>query len=122
MSELSMTSRDAGAFTLVEADGDIDLISAPVLRASFERLFRDERIHLVMDLSRVPFIDSTGLGVLVGALRTVKRHGGDIRVVCANPRVLRVFTITGLDQVFTVFDTPDEALAARDGEAGAPTR
>ncbi|WP_312719736.1 STAS domain-containing protein [Mobilicoccus sp.] len=112
MTELTVTSEDLGPFTVVETTGDLDLVSAPVLRTSLESLFRDGRIRLILDLRGVPFVDSTGLGVLVGALRAVKPHGGDIRIVCTAERVLRVFSITGLDQVFEVFDSPQSAVDA----------
>lgn len=120
MSELTVTSEDLGPFTVVETTGDLDLVSAPVLRTSLESLFRDGRIRLVLDLRGVPFVDSTGLGVLVGALRAVKPHGGDIRIVCTADRVLRVFSITGLDQVFAVYDTPESAVEATAGASGNP--
>jgi len=112
MSELSVTSGDLGDFTVVETTGDLDLVSAPLLRTSLESLFREGRIRLVLDLRGVPFVDSTGLGVLVGALRAVKPHGGDIRIACTAERVLRVFSITGVDQVLAVFDTPESAVEA----------
>ncbi|WP_040157657.1 STAS domain-containing protein [Mobilicoccus massiliensis] len=114
MNELSVSSHDMGRFTVVEATGDIDLISAPVLRASLDTLFRDARSRLVMDLRGVPFLDSTGLGVLVGAQRAVRHHGGDVRIVCSDPRVLRVFSITGLDQVFSIYDSPEQAVEEPD--------
>lgn len=110
MSELSVSSHEQGRFTVVEANGDIDLISAPVLRGSLESLFRDSRLALIIDLRGVPFLDSSGLGVLVGAQRAVRPHGGDIRLVCHEPRVLRVFSITGLDQVFSIYDSPESAI------------
>jgi len=112
MTELSVTSQELGSFTVVEATGDIDLVSAPVLRSSLESLFRQGCLRLVLDLRGVPFVDSTGLGVLVGAQRVVARHDGEIRLVCTADRVLRVFSITGLDQVFSVFATPEEAVEA----------
>jgi anti-sigma B factor antagonist len=90
--------------------GDIDLVTAPVLRAELkERL--DRTSSLVLDLSELHFIDSTGLGVLVGALRRVRTEGGDIRLAGAPSSIRRVFAVTGLDQVFTLFPTVDEAMA-----------
>ncbi|GAB47429.1 STAS domain-containing protein [Mobilicoccus pelagius] len=112
MTDLSVTSEDLGPFTVVQATGDIDLVSAPVLRNSLESLFRQGRIRLVLDLRGVPFVDSTGLGILVGAQRAVAPHGGEVRLVCTAERVLRVFSITGLDQVFSVHTTPAEAAAS----------
>jgi len=69
-----------------------------------------------VDLGRVDFIDSTGLGVLVGALNRARELGGNLQLICAQERVLKLLRITGLDQVFTVRSTLEEALAA-DAEA-----
>lgn len=114
MRDLTVSSRDEGRKTVVEVQGDIDLASAPVLRNTLESVLRDGRLHLVVDLTDVPFVDSSGLGVLVGAQRLLRPRGGGVQIVCAAPRVLRVFSITGLDQLFTVHDTLQDALVADD--------
>lgn len=86
----------------VEAAGEIDVTTAPELR---EHLHEAIDTHVgevvVVDLSAVEFMDSTGLGVLVGALKHSRTSGGDIALVGARPNVWKVFTITGLDKVFT---------------------
>lgn len=119
MRDLSVSSRDEGRFTVVEVVGDVDLASAPVLRRTFESLLREGRTHLIVDLQGVPFVDSSGLGVLVGAQRLLKPRGGDVRLVCSAARVLRVLSITGLDQLFTIYDSLGEAVegASRDVQA-----
>ena len=66
---------------------------------------------VVVDASQVTFIDSTGLGVLVGALKRVRTNDGDLALVCTGPRVLKVFEITGLTKVFAIHGSVDEALA-----------
>jgi len=63
----------------------------------------------VVDLLGVTFLDSTALGVLVGALKRCREAGGDLRLVIAEPRILKVFEITGLTEVFTITPTIDEA-------------
>ena len=69
------------------------------------------RRHLVVDLQVVTFMDSTGLGVLVGRLKLVRVQDGTLKLVCTSERILKVFAITGLDKVFQIFDSIDEALA-----------
>src|SRR5207248_9099888 len=68
--------------------------------------------QVVVDLEGVDFLDSTGLGVLVGGLKRLRSHDGDMILVCTQPRILKVFEITGLTKVFAIFDTVDAALAA----------
>lgn len=115
MSELSVSSRDEGQYAVVDVAGDLDLISAPALRKKLTSLFAEGHRLIVIDLSQVPFLDSTGIGVLVGAQWNVRRNDGNVRIVCSDPRVLRVFTITGLEQVFSIHDTVEQALSAEDG-------
>jgi anti-anti-sigma factor len=65
---------------------------------------------LVADLDRVSFIDAAGLGALAGAARRAAAHGASLRVVCARPRIRRLFRVTGLDQAVPLAGTLDEAL------------
>lgn len=112
MSELSVVRRDEGACTVVEVSGDVEVISASVLRGWFAKLLHEGRSDVVLDMAKVTFIDSTGLGVLVGALRTLRSLGGDMRLASPPARVQRVFSITGVDQVLAVYDSVEDATAA----------
>jgi anti-sigma B factor antagonist len=110
--EVSVTSRPSGERTVVHVVGEIDVYTAPVLREELARLSDGGHNDLVVDLTEVPFMDSTGLGVLVGALKRVKTHHGELRLVIEQEKVLKVFRITALTQVFPIFETLDEALEA----------
>ena len=77
-----------------------------------------EHLDLVVDLRDIEFLDSTGLGVLVGGLKRVRAHDGWIDLVCTQSRILRIFRITGLNKVFDIYDTVAEAVAAH--SAGGP--
>ena len=72
----------------------------------------DGRRRLTLDLSDVTFLDSTGLGIVVGRLKRLARHGGTMTVAAAHERVLRVFTITGLDQLLEIHPDLESAVAA----------
>ena len=74
-------------------------------------LVADGSYRIVVSLESVDFIDSTGLGVLISGLKRVRTHGGEFAVVCSEPRLMKVFEITGLDTVFNVVPTLDDALA-----------
>jgi anti-sigma B factor antagonist len=67
--------------------------------------------QVVVDLGRVEFLDSTGLGVLVGALKRLRGVDGELSLVCAQERLLKIFRITGLDRVFTLYESVDAATA-----------
>lgn len=98
--------------TVVQVAGEIDVYTAPQLREHLDREIEAGVTQLVVDLSGVTFMDSTGLGVLVGRLKQIRLHDGSMKIVCAHDRVLKVFVITGLDKVFSIFPTVAEALEA----------
>lgn len=97
--------------SIVSASGELDVHTAPLLEAETEPLSRSPGGALVIDLTGVSFVDSTGLGVLVTALKRTREAGGTLDVVVATPRVLKVLALTGLDVVIPLHSTLDEALA-----------
>jgi anti-sigma B factor antagonist len=109
--DLRLRSRKAGDVTVVEVGGEVELHSANQLRDELSRAGESERPCVIVDLSRVSFIDSTGLGVLVGAFKRV-RERGHLALVCPQRSVRRVLEITGLGQVFPLFNRVEDALAS----------
>lgn len=109
--DLSVTTREESGRTIVEVGGEIDVYSAPTLRDRLNALVADGHHDLIVDMQGVEFLDSTGLGVLVGGLKRVRTHNGSLQLVCSQERVLKVFRITGLTKVFAIHDTVEQALA-----------
>jgi len=97
-----VTTDAATHLTGIHISGEIDVVTAPQLRQLVLDLIADGRADIVIDLEDVEFIDSVGLGMLVGALKRAREAGGDLRMVSPRPRVLRVLDITGLTDVFAV--------------------
>ena len=110
--ELSVTTSRQDDVSVVTVAGEVDVYTAAQLRTALDEEIASGRSQLVVDLDAVSFLDSTGLGVLVGRLKLVRNHSGWLRIVCSNDRILRVFRITGLDKVFGIHPTLDEALTA----------
>jgi anti-sigma B factor antagonist len=100
-------------FTVIAVSGEIDVYTAPKLREKLISLAESGSSHLIVDMEGVEFLDSTGLGVLVGGLKRVRAHEGWIDLVCTQGRILRIFRITGLNKVFNIYDTVSAAIAAR---------
>ena len=96
---------------VIAVAGEIDLFTAPEFKQRMSELIDAGRSRLVVDLSETTFIDSSSLGVLIGAHRRLKLRGGMLLVVCASEAISKTFKITGLDGVFTLADTVDAALA-----------
>ena len=110
--DLSITRADHGDRTVVHLGGEIDVYTAPLVREKLDEQIQAGRTDLVVDLTDVTFLDSTGLGVLVGRLKLARTRGGSMRLVGTDDRVLKVFAITGLDKVFEIHPDVESALAA----------
>ncbi len=111
--DLDITTSQGAARTVVHVAGEIDVYTVAVLRDRLDAVIERGDHHLVIDLTGVTFMDSTGLGVLVGRLKLIRGAGGSMRLVSSNERVLKVFAITGLDKVFEIYATVEQAMAAQ---------
>jgi len=97
--------------TVLTVKGEVDVYTAPRLRERLVELVSQGHRQIVIDLDGVDFLDSTGLGVLVGGLKRLRSNGGDMSLVCTQARILKVFEITGLTTVFSISASVDEATA-----------
>lgn len=93
----------------ITAQGEIDLATVNTLRATITSALAQGARHVVLHLEGVTYIDSSGLGTLIGAHKRVAASGGTMTVLCTRPRILRLFAITGLDRVLTVTAPEDPA-------------
>ena len=110
--DLSLDTRSEGEWTVVSVGGEIDVYTAPKLREALLELVNAGRYQLIVDVEAVDFLDSTGLGVLVGGLKRVRANDGNLRVVCTQERLLKIFRITGLTKVFAIHDSVSAATAS----------
>jgi anti-sigma B factor antagonist len=108
---LSMTVSSTGAQSVLDVRGEVDLHSASQLQDRLLQLIATGRRSVVVDLTGLSFLDSTGLGVLVAARNEAERAGAALRLVCTSERMLKLFRITGLDAVFEIYATVAEAIA-----------
>ena len=90
---------------VVDVEGEIDIYTAPRLRELLIDLASKNNYQLIVNLDKVGFLDSTGLGVLVGGLKRVRPHDGSLDLVCTQERILKIFRITGLTKVFGIYQT-----------------
>lgn len=109
--DVESQSRDDGV-GVVRLTGEVDMYTAPQLKESMLGLIDGGAAKVVIDLSGVTFIDSTALGVLIGGVRRLHAAGGAMALVVATRPVGRVLSITGLDRVFAIHDTLEDAVAA----------
>ena len=110
--DLALETREVDGRTIVAIGGEIDVYTAPRLRESITDLVAAGRYDLMIDMEKVEFLDSTGLGVLVGGLKKVRAHDGSFELICNEDRLLKIFKITGLSKVFTIHPSADEAIGS----------
>lgn len=110
--DLTLVTREADGATIVAVEGEIDVYTAPKLRDQITELVADGSYHLIIDMEGVEFLDSTGLGVLVGGLKKVRAHDGSLQLVCNQDRLLKIFRITGLAKVFAIHASTEAATSA----------
>ncbi len=101
-------------FPVLEVSGELDLAVAPWLSDQLDALFVGGATSVVLDLSSATFLDSTALGVLVGVRNRSKGLGGDVHLVVTEPQILRVLSITGLEESFVIHEDRAELF---EGEA-----
>jgi anti-sigma B factor antagonist len=110
-SEFGLTTAEIGdGDYVVTLNGDVDLYTAPELKSELIRLIDRGATRIVVDLTSATFIDSTTLGVLLGAFKRLRPAGGELTIVCPDANIRKIFQITLLDRVFAIFDTLDAAI------------
>ncbi len=119
--DLYLTTSEVGDHAVVQVSGEIDLETASQLGDHLVTVMRERTSHLVLDFSRVTFMDSTGLKVLIATQRRVLLAGGSLALVGLTRPVLKVLTVTGLVSTFTLYDNVESAVApSRTPEQAAP--
>ena len=104
---------------VIELGGEVDLYTAPEFKERLVQVIEDGKKQLVVDLSKATFIDSTTLGVLVGGVKRLRTNDGQLSLVCSDRNITKIFEITGLDKVFPIHESREEALAGSSEAAQA---
>lgn len=103
-----------GAAIIYRLHGSLDLATAPSLRAALIEAANEGKHDIIVDLTELEFLDSTGLGALIGAHRRALENGGRVRLIVRDGPIQRLLNITGLMRIFAVYGTLDAALNDRD--------
>lgn len=108
MVDIKIDEREVSGTPVLEVQGEVDVYTAPKLKSRILNLIDNQKYNLIIDLNGVDFMDSSGLGVLVGGLKRVGPHQGAITLVLNRPNILKIFKITGLDKVFKIYGNVEE--------------
>jgi anti-sigma B factor antagonist len=113
MSEFRLvTIGPVGDCAVLQVSGEVDAYTAPMLRERIRDIAAKGAVHIITDLGQVDFLDSTGLGALVGGLKRLREDEGSLALVITTPRLLRIFQVTGLTKAFAARRSVAEAITA----------
>lgn len=98
--------------SVIDVQGEIDVYTSSWVKEAVNDFIQRGNYHIVINLEQVRYIDSTGLGVLIGALKRVHEHEGSISLICTNPHIRKIFNITGLVKIFPIYKSEEEAVKA----------
>ncbi len=96
---------------VIRVDGRLNMVTAGQLKDTVTEAVAAGRQRLVVDLTKATFMDSSGLGALIGALKTARAAGGDLRIAGANEQVLMVLQLSNMDRILRPYETPESAFA-----------
>jgi len=92
----------------IKLKGEVDIYTVPVLKKTIQVLMEEGHKTFILDLTEADYIDSTGLGTLVGIYRRAKEKEGKVYIICPNPQVKKVFVTTGLSTLFAFYESEEE--------------
>jgi anti-sigma B factor antagonist len=102
---------DADGYRVLRPSGDLDVYTVGSLRDALGRMIEEKTPKVVVDLDGVPFMDSSGLGALMGGVRRMREAGGDLAVACTKEQHLKLFSITGFGEGVSIAPTVEEAAS-----------
>lgn len=110
--DLHIQVRKNSDIPVIDLTGEVDAYTSARFREMMIEIIEDGGVSLIVNMARVEYIDSSGLGALVGGLKRASEHGGRILIVCDRPQVRKVFEITGLEKVFPLYEDEGGAVDA----------
>lgn len=117
MTEIRVDTHEENGIHLIEVEGRIDAFLVTKIREVINELVQEGKVKLVIRFDKVSQINSTALGILVGRLRRVRIHGGDIKIVELSPEIQRIFNVMGASRIFDIHPSVDSAKKAFEAEA-----
>jgi anti-sigma B factor antagonist len=109
------TEQLTGDTYVISLAGEVDIYTAPEFKQQLLEVIGQGGKQVIVDFTTTTFIDSTTLGVLVGGVKRLRTNDGQLSLVCSDRNITKIFEITGLDRVFTISETRDEAVAKLNG-------
>jgi len=109
---MEINRRENNNIVILDINGEIDLYNAPDIKDTIKELIDEEKRQIIINLEKVSYIDSSGIGVLISSLSNLKKVGGALKIINVYASVKKVFELTKLTSFFDIFDSEDEALGS----------
>lgn len=107
---MNISQSEVNGFVVVTIEGEVDLNSSPQMRKAFTELIDRKTSKVVVDFSKVAYIDSSGLATLIEMMQRLKKNQGQMHLVQMSPKIRSIFEITRLDKLFSILATPEDAV------------
>ncbi len=107
---MEIKTRDAGDAVILDVDGEIDLYNAPILKDIIKQNIEAQKYNLIINLVKVSYIDSSGIGALISSLSNLKKYQGGLKIINVTGSVKKVFELTKLTSFFEIYEDEDEAV------------
>ncbi|MGL4369461.1 MAG: STAS domain-containing protein [Spirochaetota bacterium] len=109
---MEINQRAKADVTILDISGEIDLYNAPEIKDIINQLIEDQKYNVIINLEKVSYIDSSGIGALISSLSNLKKYQGGLKIINVYASVRKVFELTKLTSFFEIFDAEDEALSS----------
>jgi len=109
---LATATKEVDGYTILVLNGEVDVYTAPQFREAIDKVLTQGQLHLILEMSGISYIDSSGFGILLSAIKRIRPKGGTVNLIACNAAIDRVLRITKLNTVFNVVDTLDQVLTA----------
>ena len=108
---MEITQRENGGIVILDIQGEIDLYNAPEIKDNIQKLIEAQKYNIIINLEKVSYIDSSGIGALISSLSNLKKYQGGLKIINVYASVKKVFELTKLTSFFEIYDSEEEALS-----------
>ncbi len=108
---MEISQREKDKVVILDIQGEIDLYNAPEIKDTIQKLIEQQKYNIIINLEKVSYIDSSGIGALISSLSNLKKYQGSLKIINVFASVKKVFELTKLTSFFEIYDSEDEALS-----------
>ncbi|MBP7901653.1 MAG: STAS domain-containing protein [Spirochaetes bacterium] len=109
---MEINRRESADIVVLDISGEIDLYNAPEIKDTINQLIEDQKYNVIINLEKVSYIDSSGIGALISSLSSLKKYQGGLKIINVYASVHKVFELTKLTSFFEIFDSESDAVSS----------